>query len=64
MSTVRDDTFLELTIDSGADENVTSEHVAPRTPVPVQVSTEQQAGVMYTAAKGQIRPNWGRKSSK
>ena len=52
---MRDDTFLELTIDSGAGENVMSEHMAPRTPV--QVSREQQSGVMYTAANGEIMPN-------
>ena len=52
LSIVHDDTFLELTIDSGAGENAMSEHMAPRTPV--QVSREQQAGVMYTAANGEI----------
>ena len=31
LSTVRDDTFQELTIDCGAGENVMSEHMAPRT---------------------------------
>ena len=35
LGTVRDDTFLELTIDSGAGEKVMSEHMAPRTQVQV-----------------------------
>ena len=55
LSTVRDDTFLQLTIDTGAGENVMSEHMAPRTPV------QQQAGAMYTAANGEIMPNLGKK---
>ena len=54
---MRDDTFLELTIDSGAGENVMSEHMAPRTQV--QVSRGQQAGVMCTAANGEIMPKRG-----
>ena len=57
LGTVRDDTFLELTIDSGAGENVMSEHMAPR--AQVQVSRGQQAGVMCTAANGEIMPNRG-----
>ena len=57
LGTVRDDTFLELTIDSGAGENVMFEHMAPRTQV--QVSRRQQAGVMCTAANGEIMPNRG-----
>ena len=55
LSTVRDDTFLQLTIDTGAGENVMSEHMVPRTPV------QQQAGAMYTAAKEEIMPNRGKK---
>ena len=62
LSTVRDDTFLELTIDSGAGENVMSEHMAPRTLV--QVSREQQAGVMYTAANGRSCRTGERKFSR
>ena len=64
LNTERDDTVLEFTIDSRAGENVPYEHMTSRTRVPVQVSREQQAGVMYTAANGEIMPNWGSKSSK
>ena len=51
---------MELTIDSGAGENVMPEYMAPGTPV--QQSTE--AGVMYTAANGDTMPNKGCKRVK
>ena len=59
LNSVHEDEFLELTIDSGAGENVMSELMAPRTPV--QYSKEQDAGVVYTAANGEIMPNRGQK---
>ena len=51
---------MELTIDSGAGENVMPEYMAPGTPV--QQSTE--AGVLYTAANGETMPNRGCKRVK
>ena len=48
---------MELTIDSGAGENVMPGYMAPHTPV--QQSAE--SGVMYTAANGKTMPNRGRK---
>ena len=59
LNSVYDDEYLELTIDSGAGENVMSEHMAPKTPV--EYSKEQDAGVVYTAANGEIMPNRGKK---
>ena len=56
---VHDDQFVEVTIDSGAGENVMSENMAPR--VPVQHSSEQDAGVVYVAANGDTMPNRGKK---
>ena len=50
---------MEITIDSGAAENVMPERVAPN--VPVQYSEEQAAGVVYTAANGDVMPNRGKK---
>ena len=51
------DKFIDLTIDSGAGENVMPGYMAPNTPV--QNSTEH--GVMYTAANGETMPNRGMK---
>ena len=59
LNSAYDDEYLELTIDSGAGENVMSEHMAPKTPV--EYSKEQDAGVVYTAANGEIMPNRGKK---
>ena len=56
---VNDDQFLDFTVDSGAGENVMSEHMAPQ--VPVQHSTEQDAGVVYVAANGNTMANHGKK---
>ena len=56
---VNDDQFLDFTVDSGAGENVMSEHMAPQ--VPVQYSTEQDAGVVYVAANGNTMTNRGKK---
>ena len=56
---VHSDEYMELTIDSGAGENVMPEYMAPHTPV--QHSSEQDAGVVYTAANGDTMPNRGRK---
>ena len=53
------DEFMELTIDSGAGENVMPEYMAPN--FPVKHSPEQDAGVVYTAANGDTMPNRGRK---
>ena len=54
-----DDQFLELTVDSGAGENVMNEKMAPRTPL--RYSDEQDAGVLYTTANGETMPNRGKK---
>ena len=48
---------MELTIDSGAGENVMPEYMAPYTPV----LESKEAGVVYTAANGDMMPNRGRK---
>ena len=56
---LNDDQYLELTIDSGAGENVMSEQMAPQ--VPVQYSSEQDAGVVYVAANGDTMANRGTK---
>ena len=53
------DDFMELTIDSGAGENVMPAYLAPNTPI--RHSPEQDAGVVYTAANGETMPNRGRK---
>ena len=46
---------IELTIDSGAGENVMPGYMAPYTPV----TESKEAGVMYTAANGEMMPNRG-----
>ena len=51
---------MELTIDSGAGENVMPEYMAPCTPV----QQSKEAGVMYTAANGDTMPNRGCKRVK
>ena len=51
---------MELTIDSGAGENVMPEHMAPYTPV----QHSKEAGVLYTAANGDTMPNRGCKRVK
>ena len=51
---------MELTIDSGAGENVMPGHMAPHTPV----SESTESGVMYTAANGEMMPNRGCKRVK
>ena len=52
--------FLEITVASGAAENVMPEYMAPETPV--EYSDEQAAGVVYSAANGDLMPNRGKKS--
>ena len=59
VSYVSNDQYLDFTVDSGAGENVMSEHMAPQ--VPVQHSTEQDAGVVYVAANGNTMTNRGKK---
>ena len=59
VNSVGGDQYMEITIDSGAAENVMPERMAPK--VPVQYSEEQAAGVVYTAANGEIMPNRGKK---
>ena len=59
MNYINDDQYLDFTVDSGAGENVMSEHMAPQ--VPVQYSTEQDAGVVYVAANGSTMGNHGKK---
>ena len=56
---INDDQYLDFTVDSGAGENVMSEHMAPQ--VPVQHSTGQDAGVVYVAANGNTMENRGKK---
>ena len=51
---------MELTIDSGAGENVMPEYMAPHTPM----QQSKEAGVMYTAANGEMMPNRGCKRVK
>ena len=51
---------MELTIDSGAGENVMPEYMAPCTPL----QQSKEAGVMYTAANGDTMPNRGCKRVK
>ena len=51
---------MELTIDSGAGENVMPEYMAPSTPV----QESKEAGVLYTAANGDTMPNRGCKRVK
>ena len=51
---------MELTIDSGAGENVMPEYMAPQTPV----QQSKEAGVVYTAANGETMPNRGCKRVK
>ena len=59
LSSVFDDQFLDLAVDSGAGENVVKEKMEPRTPL--RYSDEQHAGVHYTTANGEIMPNSGKK---
>ena len=51
---------MELTIDSGAGENVMPGYMAPHTPV----TESKETGVMYTAANGDMMPNRGCKRVK
>ena len=51
---------MELTIDSGAGENVMPGYMAPYTPV----TESKESGVMYTAANGDMMPNRGCKRVK
>ena len=51
---------MEITIDSGAGENVMPEYMAPSTPV----QESKEAGVLYTAANGDTMPNRGCKRVK
>ena len=51
--------YIEITVDSGAAENVMPEHLAPGTKT--EYSEEQAAGVVYTAANGDTMPNRGKK---
>ena len=51
---------MELTIASGAGENVMPGYMAPSTPV----TESKEAGVMYTAANGDMMPNRGCKRVK
>ena len=60
MNQVTNSKFLEITVDSGAAENVMPEYMAPETPV--EYSDEQAAGVVYSAANGDLMPNRGKKS--
>ena len=60
MSHVSNSKYLELTVDSGAAENVMPKYMAPGTPV--VPSDEQAAGVVYSAANGDLMPNRGMKS--
>ena len=59
VSYMNEDQYLDFTVDSGAGENVMPEHIAPQ--VPVQHSTEQDAGVVYVAANGNTMENRGKK---
>ena len=52
--------FMEITVDSGASENVMPNHLAPGTPV--EHSEEQDKGTLYVAANGDLRPNRGKKN--
>ena len=51
---------MDLTIDSGAGENVMPGHLAPNTPV----TESTESGTMYTAANGDMMPNRGCKRVK
>ena len=51
---------MELTIDSGAGENVMPGYMAPDT----AVTESKESGVMYTAANGEMMPNRGCKRVK
>ena len=51
---------MDLTIDSGAGENVMPGHLAPNTPV----TESTESGTMYTAANGDMIPNRGCKRVK
>ena len=60
VSNVNKDDQMELTIDSGAGENVMPGYMAPHTPV----TESKESGVMYTAANGDMMPNRGCKRVK
>ena len=51
---------MELTIDSGAGENMMPGYMAPPSPV----TESKESGVMYTAANGNMMPNRGCKRVK
>ena len=52
--------YIEITVDSGASENVMLKHMAPGTPV--EHSEEQDKGTLYVAANGDLMPNRGKKN--
>ena len=60
VNNVNNSQFMEITVDSGAAENVMPEYMAPGTPV--EYSDEQAAGVVYSAANEDLMPNRGKKS--
>ena len=60
VSNVNKENQMELTIDSGAGENVMPGYMAPYTPV----TTSKEAGAVYTAANGDMMPNRGCKRVK
>ena len=60
VSHVSKDDLMELTIDSGAGENVMPGYMAPYT----AVTESKESGVMYTAANGEMMPNRGCKRVK
>ena len=57
---VGSDDFMEITVDSGAAENMMPPDMAPSTPL--LTSQEQAAGVLYSAANGDLMPNRGMKN--
>ena len=60
VNAVNDTKFMDITVDSGAADNVMPEHMAPG--VPLEQSDEEMAGVVYSAANGDLMPNRGKKS--
>ena len=60
VNAVNDTKFMDITVDSGAADNVMLEHMAPG--IPLEHSDEQAAGVVYSAANGDLMPNRGKKS--
>ena len=60
ISHVAKEDHMDLTIDSGAGENVMPGYMAPYTPV----TESKESGVMYTAAGGDMMPNRGCKRVK